>query len=303
MANISKEIVQKAIRRATMPNGTELSTEFEKREFLECIEAEKFVMDNKDQLEDLLSSCLQEFPMTEKYFGNLIKARLKQDEILTSPIISMIFLNECQILEQRLNDIQTIKGIELLGREYAGDNEKSKGKNTDETIRNLNAEILTLDFLIKEKFINISKVSIKDKSKHQIDIIAEKDQKSYAIEVTRKREIVDWEIDDATNLEDCRNLRNCVKICYHIIQALNDKNKQFRDAITDGTIQSSHIKVLALKTSDYGFSECIEQAKIIASELLSFRQRWENIDGIWLIPNTIEKSHWIYRKRREQSIN
>ena len=310
--SISEETVRKAIKGAQQMKQSpgywdedgnwqldpEHFDESDIKAFPECKNAICVVMSNYDLFENLLWKLLKALPLTNKFFCKLIKARLKQKkDILISPIISNIFFNDCQILEDRLTNIQVVKNIESLGKEYGGSREQLLGANTtDQTIRNLLAEILVLDFLIKSGFTNISKVFLEDRSKTQIDITAEKDGQSYAIEAIRKQEITDWGIKHATNLEDCTNTKNCAKISRLMIQSLNDKNNQFRKAIAAGTVSSSIVKVIALKTSDYGFAQCIEQAATIACALLSVKDKWRNIDCIWLMPNVdVKESKWVYR--------
>lgn len=161
-------------------------------------------------------------------------------------------------------------------------------------MRNLLAEVLVLDFLVKSGFVNIAKISRKDKP--HIDISAEKDGRIYAIDATRKQEITNWEAEPGTNLEDCASQKNQLKIRRLIMQALEDKDEQLCRAINARTIFDSSVKFVAIKTSDYGFAECIEQAAKVAQELLSENDRWRFTDCIWLLPNVdVSQSRWIYK--------
>jgi len=197
-------------------------------------------------------------------------------------------------LENRLNRVQSISGIESLRDEYRGSRECLQGDITDQKMKELLAEILTLDFLTQLDFTDINKVSRKDKS--HIDIIAKKEGQDYAIDVIRKQQITGWEVNPSTNLENCTDEGNLSKIRDLIEQTLNKKDDQFCRAIATGTISKSTVKVVAIKTSDYGFANCMKQTALKSFELLADKDRWHNVDCVWLMPNTsIIESQWISR--------
>src|SRR5574337_754336 len=81
------------------------------------------------------------------------------------------------------------------------------------------------------------------------------------------------------------------------MQALEDKDEQFCRALDAHTISDLSVKVIAIKTSDYGFAECIEQATKITQELLSEKDRWQHIDCVWFLPNVdVSQSRWVYKQ-------
>lgn len=292
--NVSEETVRKAILKAAIVNNRDLFVSYNGKVPQECIDAAKVIQDNYEQFRQLVWKRLETLPLIKKHFGNLIRARLKQKGILASPIISVLF-DDYQTLEQRLRNIQSISGIESFRSEYRGSNFLLQGSITDSVMHNLLAEILALDFLIKLGFSNIRKISRKDKS--HVDIAADKDGRTFALDVTRKHEVSNWEIESATNLEDCKNHQNQLEIRRIIIQALDDKDEQFCRALHAHTISDSAVKVVAIKTSDYGFSNCIEEAAVITEEILSEMNRWQYIDCVWLLPNLdVSQSYWVYKK-------
>jgi hypothetical protein len=293
-STITNETVRQAALGASIINNRELFVSHDGKVPQECVDAAKLIQADYEQFRQLVWKRLEQLPLTKKYFGKLVRARLKQKGILASPIISVIF-DDYQTLEQRLNNVKSVSGIESLKNEYRGSEDFLQGGITDAVMRNLLAEITVLDFLIKLGFVNIRKISRKDKP--HIDIAAEREGQGHAIDATRKQEVSDWEVEPSTNLEDCKSHKNQLEIRRLIMQTLEDKNKQFCRALHAHTISDSVVKVVAIKTSDYGFAECIEQATRIAQELLSEKDRWQHIDCVWLLPNVdVSQSRWVYKQ-------
>lgn len=291
--DINEDTVRKALQGAAIRNNRELFVSHDGQIPKEYIEAAKLIRDNYEAFRNLTWKRLNAMPLTKKHFGRLIRTRLNQDGILNSPIISVVF-DDYQALENRLGNIQSISGVGEFKKEYRGSKKYKQGDITDRVMRDMLAEILALDFLAKTGFENIQKISCKDKA--HIDITATKDGRGYAIDVTRKQEVSKWIIDPLIGIEDCSHHSNLLEIRRLITQALDDKDDQFFRAINANTVSSSVIKVVAIKTSDYGFAECIKQAREISRQLLSKSDRWENIDCVWLLPKVdISNSYWIYR--------
>lgn len=260
----------------------------------EYIIARKEVEENYREFEQLVWKEIDKTTHVKECFKYLIRNRLKQKGILNSPMMSLIFDSE-KTVENRLKSIKDIPGVDDLCKEYRGSSDPEKALVTDENARDLLAEILTLDFLIKSGFQNIHKHARKDKP--HIDITAEKNGNHYSIDVTRKKEIRDWRTLDFSRLEDCYNPENIKKICRRLRQVLDAKDEQFSKALLSGSIDIKSYKIIAFKTSDYGFDECIMQATIIAQCLLEADTRWSNIDGIWLLPNVdVKESVWIWKE-------
>lgn len=290
---ITIDIVRKAIHGAAIANNGELFAQHDGKIPSEFIRCAKIIQDNYEQFQQLVWKRLENLQYTKKYFGKLIRARLKQKGILVSPIISVIF-DDFQTLEKRLNNVSSISGMELLRNEYRGSKDSLHGDITDAIMRNMLAEVHVLDFLIQSGFVNIRKISRKDKA--HIDIFAEKDGLSYAIDVTRKQEVTYWKIKSETNLEDCNSRENQLKIRHLIKQELANKDEQFRRSLDANTISDLTVKVVAVKTSDYGFAECIEQVSRITEELLSEEGQWQYLDAVWLLPNVdVKQSRWVYK--------
>jgi hypothetical protein len=291
--HVTEELVRKAILGAAIVNSRELFASYGGRVPQECIDAARVIQSNHEEFRHLVWKSLESLPFTKRVFGRLIRARLGQRGILASPIITVIF-DDYQTLEQRLSNIQSVPGVESWRAEYRGSNAFSQGDTTDALIRNLLAEVLALDFLLKLQFTNVQKLSFKGKA--HIDILAERDGGSFAIDATRKQEVAQWESEVSTGLEDCNSDRNQMEIRRLLVRTLNDKDEQFHRALVAETVSASAVKVVAVKTSDYGFSHCIEEAGFIAHDLLSAREMWPIIDCIWLLPNVdVAQSKWVCR--------
>ena len=287
---ITIEIIRKAIMGTDIKNDFRLLTSCGGKVPQECTEAIQTIIDNPGEFEALLRQRLLCFPLTKHFFSHLIRPRLRQKGILSFPVISIIFDPEPILLEQQLHRIQSIPGIESLRDEYRGSS--NNPSITDQATLDLLAEILVLDFLLELGFEDIAKIS-KSASKSHPDIVALKDGKNYAIEVTRKQEIEGWETLEYGNLEDCTTSENHKKIRALLVKELASKNKQFSQAVAGGTLDRSSIRTVAIKTSDFGFMNCIDQATQIANNLLS-ESNWEYIDCIWFVPNIVlSDSRWI----------
>jgi hypothetical protein len=217
---LTKEIVIQAIRWASIQNNPELLWEtYAGKMPQECIAAIKAIQNHDEQFRQLIRERLEKLPLTKEYFGSLIEARLKQKGILESPIFSQIFSDPRESeLEQRLNNIQVVSGVESLRTEYPGSNNPKplKGNDTDLAMYSLLAEITTLDFLISLGFVNIHKVIAPQTGIAHVDISAERDGQNYCIEVIRKPENNGWKINSdmglETGLEDCQSYKNQKKI-------------------------------------------------------------------------------------------
>lgn len=261
----------------------------------ECLEAIEIIHNNLEEFKRLVWERLNALPLTKKFFSRLIRTRLKQKDILVSPVLKMVF-DEQPMVEHRLENIQSIPGVEELRKEYRGSSDPARGDETDWLIRDLLAEILTLDFLKQLGFSGIRKVQ-EESNKAHIDIVAQREGKLYAIEVTRKKEIQGWKSFEHGRLEDCDDTTNQEEICRLLRSALQSKTDHFSRALDSGAIGHSTVKVVAIKTSDYGFAECIDQAEQIACELLSDPSAWSPVDCIWLLPNIeVTQSRWVCKE-------
>ncbi len=294
---ITVEIVHKAIMGADI---TKNRGEYHYKVIpLECLGAIEIIHNNLEEFKRLVWERLNALPLTKKFFNRLIRTRLKQKDILVSPVLKMVF-DEEPTVEHRLENIQSIPGVEELRKEYRGSSDPARGDETDWLIRDLLAEILALDFLKQLGFSGICKVQ-EEGNKAHIDIVAQRKGKLYAIEVTRKKEIQGWKSLEHGRLEDCDDATNQEEICKLLRSALQSKTDHFLRVLDSGTIGHSTVKVVAIKTSDYGFAECIDQAEHIARELLSDPNAWSPVDCIWLLPNTeVTQSRWVCKEATDE---
>ncbi len=291
---VTVDIVRQAVMGAAIRNYGELYASYGGIP-QQCIDAARIISDNYAEFEKLVWKQLSSLPMIHRFCGHLIRKRLRQKGILISPIISAIF-DEQHSLEQRLNNIRSIPGVDELQKEYRGSNHPDLGDVTDEAIVDFGAEILTLDFLSRLGFSNVRKMTKVSNEAH-LDITAERDGKCYAVEVTRKREIRGWQTLPYGNLEDCNAPANQDRIRKLILHALVSKENQFVRTMDANTIDNTVIRVVAIRTSDYGFAECIDQAEQIARGLLAEPENWEHVDCMWLISNSaVEESRWLCKK-------
>lgn len=257
----------------------------------EYLLAIKSVEDNPSGFKQLVLDNLKTIPLFARYFGRLVKTRLNQSGYLSSPLVAAVF-DANRPVEKRLGRITDtgIVGLESLSKEY-----RHTSKEIDKIARDLLAEILVLDFLVALGFTDIERPF--SRSQAHVDILTSKSGQVYAIEVTRKQEINNWETIEFGSLEDCTHSNNLNKIQSVLQNALRKKNNQFSRAIAAETIRSEVRKVVAIKTSDYGFAECSEQAEKILKPLLTNTEHFRYIDCVWLIPNVEPKqSKWICRQ-------
>lgn len=292
---ITFEVAQKAIMGAQILTDGELFASYEGRIPDECVSAIKSVQDDMSGFRQLVLETMKQMPYFSTVFGKLVNIRLNQEGFLSSPLLFAVFDPERPV-DKRLRRIgENVLGIESIVSEHLNiSKDKDKGKVTDEIARNLLAEILLLDFLVEAGFSEITRPY--SKNQPHVDVIAVKEQQVYAIEVTRKKEFSDWETLEFGNLEDCKNPTNLQKMRSLLSSVFKKKNDQFFRALSAGAITSNAIKVVAVKTSDYGFSECANEAEAIIRAIFSLPDNWIYIDCVWLVPNvSLEQSKWVCR--------
>jgi hypothetical protein len=287
---VNTEVVSQALTWVHLKNNPEMFYEtYDGRMPDECESAIKVLTNNYAEFEKWLQDQLSTFPLIKSFFGDFVETRLKQKEgILDFPILDWV-CDDSKSLEHRLERIQSISGIAELKRECYS---SSNPIETDRAILDLSTEVLILDFMLQMGFTGIRKVPKQDKA--HIDIIGVRDGKTYAIEVTRKKEVEGWQTIPYGNLEDPDNPHNQEKISNVLWNTLLYKNGQFSAALKAGTIEPAMIKVVAIKTSDFGFAWCIEQTQRIAGELLMQTDELTCVDCIWLVPNIeVTESRWV----------
>jgi hypothetical protein len=290
---ITTETVCKALMQVDIIKYPELRDTTEDSEQKESSDALEKIRNNPAQFEEWLQDRLSALPRVREFFGHLIEARLKQDHFLWWPILDGIC--DDSSLEQMLERIECIPGIKGLTDDYKPSKDSA---HTDQATLDLYAEVLLLDLMIQLGFTDIRKIP--KQSKAHVDFTGQYDGKVYAIEITRKKEIEDWTVllDEVseTGLEDCDDPDNHRKITKLLKRTLKNKNKQFKQSLADGTIDSSMTKVLAIRVSDIGLKRCFTQVQRIARALLSKPDKWSHIDCIWFVPQSdVEQSRWVCR--------
>jgi hypothetical protein len=292
---INTEVVRQALRWANLKNNPVMLYKNHGGMMPEeCTRAIKTLEGNLDGFNEWLQDQLAAFPLIKNFFGDLILARLKQQDILECPFFRAI-CDDSSNLESRLERIQAIPGIEELKKEYHSSNNPA---DTDRAILNLSTEVLILDFMLQLGFTGIYKVPKQNKA--HVDFVGCRDGKSYAIEVTRKKKVKGLQTVPYGNLEDPDNPHNQEKISDILWNTLLHKNRQFSRALTADTIDTSMIKVVAIRTSDFGFAQCVDAAQRIAGELLMQDGAPAYVDCVWLVPYAqVTESRWICKKADE----
>ena len=293
---ITDAVACKAIMGAQIMSKGELFASYNGRVPDDNLSALKIVQGAPSEFKCLVLSKLDTIPFFSKYFGNLLKIRLNQEGYLSSSFIGVVFDNP-NLVEERLRNITKsgVVGLEFIKKEYRHVSKSpSKGDETDKVVRDLLAEILVLDFLVQLGFIDIERPF--SQSQPHIDVLAKRDGQIYAIETTRKQEINDWKTLKFGNLEDCDHKDNLEKIQLVLWRTLWKKNDQFSRAVASETVSARATKVVAIKTSDYGFAECAEQAEEILKRLLANTDKLKYVDCVWLLPNIEpDQSKWLCR--------
>lgn len=289
MDQITTEVVRKAVMGADIRNNPVMLVETYNNEVpAECLSAIEVLRNNHAGLMEWLQNRLLAYPLINEFFGRLIEVRLTQRGILRCPIFRALCDDE-RNLELRLERTRLVAGVEEIKNEYHA---SSQPDETDKNILNLWAEILILDFMLQLGFSDIRRV-LKQKAAH-LDIMGLYGGKQCAIEVTRKQEVADWQTVPYGNLEDCGSLENHLKICQSLLRTLKNKNDQLARALSAATVSPSAVKVLAIKTSDFGFSQCADEVAKFARMLLIELKSWNNFDCIWFVPNSeASESRWI----------
>jgi Holliday junction resolvase len=294
---ISHEIARMAMAGVQILTNGELFVSYEGKIPSDFESALKIVQKHPQEFKNLTLQVMNEMQYFPIVFGKLVKTRLNQKGYLASQLIESVFDLERKV-EQRLERIiPNVIGISTITSEHQNTaSDKNLGYKTDEIARNLLAEILLLDFLVYAGFVSIERPY--SQSLPHVDILAIKEHKKYAIEVARKKEFSQWETLEFGSLEDCESSANLQKMRSLLSSVLKKKDKQFFRIINAGTIDNNVIRVVAVKTSDYGFAECASEAEKIIQNILSVTENFSRVDCVWFIPNvSIEQGKWICRSK------
>ncbi len=243
-------------------------------------EAIKAVCDNPDDLYQIVEAELTKYPLINEYFGRDIRCRLRQDRPLESPLIGVLFPAGSPNLEERLVRVKDISGFSKIFSEYRPAGSRECGKETDERTGDALAEVLALDALLYFGFEDLRKLS-GGVDLRMVDFEGRYDGKLYRIEVTRVRERTFPDKLTRSNLEDPNGRQN-EEVIYRALEGkLEEKKGQFPEEDRDSDNPSYNL--LVVKTSDYGFWECIDAVGRIALGLLR-EDRFDRYDRLLLIP-------------------
>jgi len=223
---ISPEIARKAIAAAQILTNGELFASYEGKIPSDFQSALKIVQNHPQEFKSLILQVMNEMQYFPVVFGKLVKIRLHQQGYLASPLIDAVFDIE-RTIEQRLKRIiPNVIGIDTITSEHLNTGKgKNLGQKTDETARNLLAEILLLDFLVMAGFHTIERPY--SQTLAHVDILAQKEKEMYAIEVIRKEEFSHWETLEFGDLEDCESSANLQKMRSLLSSVFKKKDDQF----------------------------------------------------------------------------
>jgi hypothetical protein len=171
---VTVETVRKAIMGAHIRNNRELYAYYGGIP-QECRDARQVIFDNYTEFEKLLWDRLSALSLIKKFFGCLIEARLEQRGFLASPIVSAIF-DDRQRLEHRLENVQNAAAFQTIFQEIGDITDPDE---LDRRMLDAWAEIRVVDQLLREGFIDVSKV------KTPADFVARYMSQLYAVQVTR----------------------------------------------------------------------------------------------------------------------
>jgi hypothetical protein len=289
--DLTIEIIRTAFHYATIRNDPTVSASQASSVLVNGPVASRLILNNLASFETLLWDEVNRYPYFRRFFSHLVAARLRQENVLSSPLLGKVF-SGLSTIEGRLSRIQVVAGIDALVSDYQPAADPRKGNRTDEIAADYLAEILVLDFLVDQRFEGITKV-VADPNTPHIDVLAEYQSKRLAVEITRKKENAGWSSLAYGNLADCTSERNQKKMREIISLILKTKSDQFRRSIEAGSLETDSIRVVAIKLSDFSFQDCIQEASMISFSLLGTGE-FGLIDIVWLVPD-IESSDscWI----------
>lgn len=243
----------------------------------------------------LVKSELTRFPLIQKYFGHLITSRLQQNVILKSDFILHLF-DANSDLENRLTRLEgNVPNLSTITANVNAPSDPQLGEETDEVLSDFWNEIFVMDFLSYGHglaFGNLEKV-IRGNSEPQIDLLANQNSRSYAIEITRIRKrdfsgITFPNMFDAIyKPENISTLRRVLK------NKLQDKNNQMNKFCTNelGAGRSYNKRLLVLKTSQAAYQDG-HSVVLTETEALLNQGIYTSIDEVLLIYD-VDNFDWL----------
>lgn len=253
------------------------------------------VINNYSDFCDLVRSELTRFPLIRKYFGHLITSRLQQNVILKSDFILHLF-DANSSLENRLTRLEgNVLNLSTITANVNAPSDQQLGEETDEVLSDLWNEIFVMDFLSYGHgltFGNLEKV-IRGNSEPQIDLLANQNSYSYAIEITRIRKrdfsgITFPNMFDAIyKPENITTLRRVLK------NKLQDKNNQMEKFCANELVagRSYNKRLVVLKTSQAAYQDGHSVVSTEIEALLS-QGIYTSINEVLLIYD-IENFDWL----------
>ena len=112
------------------------------------------IQDTQDHIEEELSERLTKLPLTDRFFGKLARMRLELGEFRRSPIWGWVCSER---LEHRLERIGNTPALGLLIQEMGNIKQRDE---FDRRLQDAWAEIRVVDQLMRERFIDIEKVTV-----------------------------------------------------------------------------------------------------------------------------------------------
>lgn len=235
------------------------------------------IQDTQDHIEEELSERLTKLPLTDRFFGKLARMRLELGEFCRSPIWGWVCSEK---LENRLQRIQNAGVVQSIVDEVG--NPKHPGE-FDRRLLNAWAEIRVLDQLLRERFVDIHKVTV------AADFEARRDDRLYAIQVTRVNRDPKFADGPVGTIEDIYGEAE-EDIGNYLWDSIRRKNARFETAYNSG-----HLRRITVVTSTQSLQDPLNRhiaCRQIRDSILIFEQR--NFEELqWLLDNGNGAILWV----------
>ena len=235
------------------------------------------IQDTQDHIEEELSERLTKLPLTDRFFGKLARMRLELGEFRRSPIWGWVCSER---LEHRLERIGNTPALGLLIQEMGNIKQRDE---FDRRLQDAWAEIRVVDQLMRERFIDIEKVTV------SADFVARQFSRCYAIQVTRIHRGTEFQDTPVGKLDDIYD-QSKDSIRKYFLRSLRSKNSSFRDAYTTG-----YTRRITIVTSIERLQDSLNRhiaCRRIKQSILRLKQR--NFDEVqWLLDNGNGAIFWV----------
>jgi hypothetical protein len=279
---LSRSTIIKAFEGALLKHHPELTVEYgmPNEQHSQAIRA---IQDNYERFRQAAIDELEEWQLTQRYFGHIFLARLDQKEaILASPIVQSLFAPAGpRQLEERLARTHHITNFEVIMSEASIPSSPDAGEETDEIFLDVWSEVLAADILIhKLCFEHLEKV-VREQGQPCADFLGRHQHREYAIEVGRIRRrdfkgstLPGWD-------EDCRKPENLRDIEKAVRRKLWRKNRQLREFCASEACAFDRTMAV-VKTSQWEYQDCSQVIVEVARKLFG-RICYTNINELLLI--------------------